>query len=600
MAMISSQSSRSSAGLLTWMTPIPHFDYYLLAMRWIAILGVGLISLFSGSKEGMLVNPITALVVFIGYNFLVSIFIRQNQPLSGKQVGWLLLGDVIQAILATPLTGGDLSSYYFLFLLAITEAALAFQWRTALALIATIDTLQVMAIIISPSLGWDALSGAVTVARFITLLIVGALVTLFSDWVRREDIGRRAAAHVAIQTAILNEISLRFGEGGLNLERILAIILEGIRILPDVAFGLVLLPDMTTGQWQVSASTTRKHSIGETVADPGSDENGQPLFLAGAGSSQPLPDFVAADGITQIVGVRLILPAGNTLGMIVLGRRTDRSLSSEEEQFLRTLALEAGLAVRNATLYAQEQDQVDRLRRFETLQSTFFSAVGHELKTPLTVLKTLVPSLRQLPQLPAEVQAEITTTIEQNLARLESLITDLMESSRLEANAITLHPRPLNLPNRIERLVETLSPLLERKQQQIKVRAGSHLPPVWADGKRVEQILSNLVHNAVKFGPPGSAIEIEVGQVNEHIQISVSDAGPGVPPDEQERIFDKFYSASKDNALAGAGLGLFICRELVRLHSGRIWVEDRPGGGSRFCFTLPIVSEEKIDEESEL
>jgi signal transduction histidine kinase len=149
-------------------------------------------------------------------------------------------------------------------------------------------------------------------------------------------------------------------------------------------------------------------------------------------------------------------------------------------------------------------------------------------------------------------------------------------------------------------LLETLSPLLQRKQQQIKVWAGSNLPLVWADGKRVEQILSNLVNNAVKFAPPGSVIEVELDQIDEYIQISVADTGPGVPPDEQEHIFDKFYSANKDKALAGAGLGLFICRELIRLHGGQIWVEDRPNGGSRFCFTLPITSEENFDEESEL
>jgi signal transduction histidine kinase len=214
------------------------------------------------------------------------------------------------------------------------------------------------------------------------------------------------------------------------------------------------------------------------------------------------------------------------------------------------------------------------------------------------VLKTLVPSLQRLPEVPAGMQAEILETIEQNLGRLELLITDLLESTRLEADAVALHLRPVNLAGRAQRVLDGLTPLLERKRQRVVLRAADGLPPVWADGRRVEQILSNLVHNASKFAPPGSDIEIELSPEDGAMQICVADAGPGVPPGERERIFDKFYIAVKDKALAGAGLGLFICRELVRLHGGRIWVEDRPGGGSRFCFTLPLASEETAYEES--
>jgi signal transduction histidine kinase len=91
---------------------------------------------------------------------------------------------------------------------------------------------------------------------------------------------------------------------------------------------------------------------------------------------------------------------------------------------------------------------------------------------------------------------------------------------------------------------------------------------------------------------------VTLSQSDGVVQVSVADAGPGVPPNECERIFDKFYIAAADKALAGVGLGLFICRELVRLHGGCIWVEDRPGRGSRFCFTLPIAAEDNADEES--
>jgi two-component system sensor histidine kinase KdpD len=265
---------------------------------------------------------------------------------------------------------------------------------------------------------------------------------------------------------------------------------------------------------------------------------------------------------------------------------------------LRSLALEIDVALRNARLYAQEQAQVTRLHRFEALQSTFFSAIAHELKTPLTVLKALVPSLQQLSKLPTEMQTEVTEILEQNLTRMETLVADLLESMRLEADAAALYRRPTNLIGRTQRVIDSLSPLLERKRRRVTLSAVSDLPLVWADGRRVEQILCNLINNAAKFAPPESTIEVDLYAVDNAVQVCVADAGAGVPPDQRERIFDKFYIAVKDKALAGTGLGLFICRELVRLHNGRIWVEDRPGGGSRFCFTLPVANEETADEKS--
>jgi two-component system sensor histidine kinase KdpD len=287
------------------------------------------------------------------------------------------------------------------------------------------------------------------------------------------------------------------------------------------------------------------------------------------------------------------------MGAIAVGRQTERPLSDDERLFLRSLALEAGLALRNAHLYTREQEQVERLRRFESLQATFFSAAAHELKTPLTVLKTLMPTLHQFSQLPAPTQLEIIETIEQNLGRLELLVNDILESARLEAGTIALYRRPIDLVNRTQRVLERLSPLLERKRQWSTLEVAPHLPWVRADGKRFEQIMTCLIDNATKFAPPASAIEVALSLANGAVQMSVADTGPGVPPGEREHIFDKFYIAAADKALAGVGLGLFICRELVRLHGGCIWVEDRPSGGSRFCFTLPIAAENNADEESQ-
>jgi K+-sensing histidine kinase KdpD len=496
----------------------------------------------------------------------------------------------------------------------IVEAGLAFCWPVAVAVTTSISVLSIVAVLLNPAPQWDAVAAANAMVKFFALLLMGGIVDLFGEQVRREHAARQSATLAAAQMAVLNEISLRLGESQLELTRILATILDSTHTLPDIAFRLVVLFDPVTRHWQIAASTTGRHPVGQRIpeidwdgptprffsTEPESSARPQPkFFLAGASAPRPLPEFVAGDEITQLIGVPLVLPTGAVMGAIVVGRQTERALSDDERLFLRSLALEAGLALRNAHLYAREQEQIERLRRFESLQATFFSAAAHELKTPLTVLKTLTPTLAQLTKLPPPTRIEIIETIEQNLGRLELLVNDLLESARLEAGTIALHRRLIDLASRTRRVLERLSPLLERKQQWSTLQVGPDLACVWADGKRVEQILTNLIDNASKFAPPGSAIEVALNQANGAVQICVADAGPGVPPDECERIFDRFYIAAADKALAGVGLGLFICRELVRLHGGGIWVEDRPGGGSRFCFTLPIAAEDSTDEESQ-
>lgn len=256
-----------------------------------------------------------------------------------------------------------------------------------------------------------------------------------------------------------------------------------------------------------------------------------------------------------------------------------------EQRARREAAL---LAQRNARLYALEQAQVQALQRFEAARSTFFSTVAHELKTPLTVLKTLSLSQLDLPNIPPAVLAEVSEATDQNLLRIETLINDMLEVTRLEAAAVTLRPHALDLAQHAERFVAGMRSPVQRKNRQIQLALAPGLPPVWADAKRVDQVLVNLVNNAVKFAPPASVVELRVAPAGEQeVRVCVLDRGPGVPPGERDRIFDKFYTKSADKALTGLGLGLFICRELVRLHGGRIWLEDRDGGGSCFCFTLP-------------
>ncbi len=592
-----------AGGLAAWLVaaPIPYIDRYLLAIRWIALVGVSVMILGTEPVHGPeSLSVLVALPLMIGVDLLISLLVWVKQPLVSGQAGWLLLSDVGQAMLFTALTGALSSPFFVLFPIAAIEIGLVFQWQVALVLTVALTLLHVVVVLPTLGFGWDLLAVAILTAKSFVILTLGALVTLFSRQLHRERAARRQTVLAAVRTTTLNEIFLRLAEESLEPNQILGTILDATRILPAIDFSLVLLPEALPDRWRIAASSTSRYPVGESITGLTWSESDGILFSLGAGTDRPLPADVSGDNIPRLTCCRLTTPGGDTLGVIALGHLSTQPLGDDDQTFLRTLAIEAGLALRTAHLYAREQEQVVRLRRFEELQSVFFSAIGHELKTPLTVLKTLTPALSRLPELPAQTRAEITDAIEQNLARLELLITELLESSRLEAKAVALRRRSINLANRLQRVLDSLAPLLERKRQHVELKCEPDLPPVWADGRRLEQILSNLLHNATKFAPTGSTIEVELTTAGEFVQVAVVDAGPGVPPQERARIFDKFYIAAEDKALAGVGLGLFICRELVQLHGGQIWLEERPGGGSRFCFTLPITGKAVADEKSQL
>ncbi len=587
-----------------WIAPLSDLTdnrALLLATRWSFVLGAFIFTLSTGKTsifdrpagEIGINNPWVIPPFLLIYNLAFSFWIWKQRSIKQTHITWFAAIDTILALVVILLTGKSGSLYYLLFCIPVIEIALVFYWQAALALIIALNILFTGITIENPSV-LNPYAPILIIVKFFVILLLGSLITLFIEHSRREDIARRQATQEAAQATALSEISLRLGKGGLNQEHILETVTNSLGLLPGVMFSLVLLPEIVEGefQWQVAASNTDCHKIGELAPKFEWVENDQRLLLSGAGYNQPLPAFVTMDGIQQLIGLKLNSFFGIDYGLLLFARNSDQPLSEYEHIFLQSLMLEADIALRNAGLYAQEQEQVARLRHFDELRSTFFSTIAHELKTPLTVLKTLVPSMGQLSQLPEETQVEISEIVGKNLTRLENLINDLLESTRLEADAVDLHKRPTNLVHRVQHAIDGLSPLLNRKQRNIDLEVSPDLPPVFADGKRVEQIISNLINNANKFAPPGTPIAVALQPHPQGVLVTVSDSGPGVPSAERQHIFEKYYIAVEDKALAGTGLGLFICRELVRLHNGQIWVEDRPGGGSRFCFTLPLAQQD--------
>ncbi|MBC7223372.1 MAG: GAF domain-containing protein, partial [Anaerolineae bacterium] len=229
-------------------------------------------------------------------------------------------------------------------------------------------------------------------------------------------------------------------------------------------------------------------------------------------------------------------------------------------------------------------------KELERMKSNFLSVVSHELKTPLHSIKGFVDIILLGKAGPVtEVQRDFLETVKQQTEELQGLINDLLEFSRLEAGQVRLRLEPVPLGEVAEAVVEKLAPLARQGEVALHNRIPQDLAPVEGDRMRLEQVLSNLVDNAIKFTPSGGRVTLEARDLGQQVQVWVHDTGIGIPPEERERVFDRFYQVDSGSTrpYRGTGLGLSICKHIVERHQGRSWIEDREGPGTTFTFVLP-------------
>ncbi len=242
------------------------------------------------------------------------------------------------------------------------------------------------------------------------------------------------------------------------------------------------------------------------------------------------------------------------------------------------------------------------LQQTDALRAALLSSVSHDLRTPLTTIKTAASSLLQPEvQLDEEVRNQFALAIERESDRLNRLVENLLDMSRIEGGA--LHPKKVWYPldEIIYNVLSRMQPLLEERAVQKYIP--EQLPPVEMDYVQIGQVVTNLLENAIRYTPTGSPITICIEVHEDCLQVSVADRGSGVPLAERERIFDKFYRVHREARAAdadrGSGLGLAVSKGVIEAHYGRIWVEERAGGGATFCFTLPMGDIEGEQENDE-
>lgn len=238
------------------------------------------------------------------------------------------------------------------------------------------------------------------------------------------------------------------------------------------------------------------------------------------------------------------------------------------------------------------RDMTD-LRRLETVRREFVANVSHELRTPLASIRALVETLETGAVEDAELAADFYSRIVMEVDRLAGLVDELLDLARLESGRVQLRPVTLETNGLIRHGVERLAPQIERAKLDLVIDLPKDLPPVRADRARVEQVLLNLVHNAIKFTPPGGTITVRATPRDGFVQVDVCDSGIGIAPDEVDRLFERFYKADKARRSEGSGLGLAISKHIVQALGGEIWAANQPSGGAVFSFTLPIAVERR-------
>jgi len=590
------QTAPSETG--RWLGRLPAVERPILLLRWLALLLVLILHIFDRSDAGVLVLlPQMALGV-AAYNVLLLILMRYVRWLR-RPLNYLAI-DTLIATVAVYLTGGYHSSFFVLYVFIVIGAAFYLELLRTLIVTLVISLIYVGACYVNPAGLESPYAQYIMAAKLLLLLIVAVLCALLLEQLRREHLETERERALAHRLSVLNDLFQQLNTT-LDLASTLQIVAEAPRTLLGADATTISLLDADGDHLSVVAAAGvdvtlfagQRWSVDDTLVSAVLSSSRPYVVEEPAQYMNALPASLAQDQLVTSLASGVSAPLlsnGELLGTLDVGHYKRRLFAEEDLTFLQALAQEAALAIRNARLYEREREQVARLRALDDLQETFVSSVSHELRTPLTCIKTSVDLLADTSATLSEEQAELVRTMGHHVSRLEGLVTDLLEITKLEAGQVTLAPQHTDLRLLVDRVVDSLHPLTTRKDQAVYLHSPNALPLVEIDRRRIEQVLTNILSNAIKFTPKRGRIDIQLSATAGGLQVCIQDNGPGIAASDQEHLFDKFYVVTDGRGLSGMGLGLSIARQLVELHGGRIWVESEPDRGSTFCFTLPLTA----------
>jgi signal transduction histidine kinase len=282
-----------------------------------------------------------------------------------------------------------------------------------------------------------------------------------------------------------------------------------------------------------------------------------------------------------------LIAKDSVLGALILvNLRRQGAFSAADLVFLQAVANQIAIVLENARLWS-EVSRVEAQAEANRLKDEFLAIISHQLLTPITSIRAAADLLTASPVKGGKAADRLISSIARNTQRLQSLVEELLELTRLQRGEASLWRETWDLKTIVEEGVAAIEPLARGKEQVLEVETPPSSCPVLADRGRLEQVLMNLLSNACKFTPRHGHITVALQDKGREYLVSVADDGPGIPLAEQSQIFERFYSNSRrPGEKAGVGLGLAIAKTVVELHGGRIWVKSQGGRGSTFFFTL--------------
>jgi two-component system sensor histidine kinase KdpD len=272
----------------------------------------------------------------------------------------------------------------------------------------------------------------------------------------------------------------------------------------------------------------------------------------------------------------------------VLGAKpidTGRHLSQEQVRLMEAFANQAALAIERVQL-ADQARQAQLLKATEELQSALLNSISHDLRTPLVSITGALSSLQEGINLDGETRQSLLDTAREEAERLNRLVGNLLDMTRIEAGAIQVRRDSCDVLDLIGTAIESIKDQLG--DHPVNVYVPDDLPLVPMDFVLIERVLVNVLDNAIKYSPERAPIEIQANLDENDLEIKILDQGPGIPPKDLERIFDKFYRVHRPGYVRGTGLGLSICKGIVEAHGGSIYARNRPDGGAMITIVLPI------------
>ncbi len=389
----------------------------------------------------------------------------------------------------------------------------------------------------------------------------------------------------------------------LDLQTVLSTIVSRATQLSGMDAGAIYEYDEARQVFELRATENLEEEIvAMLLATPIQEGEGATGRMAVAREPIQIPDIEAETYRSPVraallqAGYRALLAVpllreDHLIGGLTVNRKAPGEFPPEVIELLQTFATQSALAIQNARLFREIEDKSSQLEVANQHKSEFLANMSHELRTPLNAIIGFSEVL--LERMFGEVnekQAEYLQDVLSSGRHLLSLINDILDLSKIEAGRMELELVTFDLPMAVANALTLVQERASRHGVALDLSVDKALGPFVADERKFKQILLNLLSNAVKFTPEGGRINVKAMPANGFVEISVSDTGIGIAPEDQEAIFEEFRQVGTDYARKreGTGLGLTLTRKFVEMHGGKIWVKSEVGKGSTFTFTLPV------------